>query len=44
MLRSRHLLGIADLQPDEIALILDTAEAMTEIDGSDEVAVESERA
>jgi aspartate carbamoyltransferase catalytic subunit len=31
MLRSRHLLGIADLGPDEIALILDTAEAMTEI-------------
>jgi aspartate carbamoyltransferase catalytic subunit len=31
MLRSRHLLGIADLVPDEISLILDTAEAMTEI-------------
>ncbi|HEY2433792.1 MAG TPA: aspartate carbamoyltransferase catalytic subunit [Vicinamibacterales bacterium] len=31
MLKSRHLLGIADLGPDEIALILDTAEAMTEI-------------
>src|SRR5687767_2788783 len=31
MLRSRHLLGIADLDPDEISLILDTAEAMTEI-------------
>src|SRR5918994_746665 len=31
MLRSRHLLGIADLEPGEIALILDTAEAMTEI-------------
>jgi aspartate carbamoyltransferase catalytic subunit len=31
MLRSRHLLGIADLESDEIALILDTAEAMTEI-------------
>ena len=31
MLRSRHLLGIADLDPGEIALILDTAEAMTEI-------------
>jgi aspartate carbamoyltransferase catalytic subunit len=29
--RSRHLLGIADLEPDEIALVLDTAEAMTEI-------------
>ncbi|HET7694890.1 MAG TPA: aspartate carbamoyltransferase catalytic subunit [Vicinamibacterales bacterium] len=31
MLRSRHLLGIADLTPDEITLVLDTAEAMTEI-------------
>jgi aspartate carbamoyltransferase catalytic subunit len=31
MLRSRHLLGIADLAPDEIDLILDTAGAMTEI-------------
>jgi aspartate carbamoyltransferase catalytic subunit len=31
MLRSRHLLGIADLTPEEIALILDTAGAMTEI-------------
>ena len=31
MLNSRHLLGIADLTPDEIALILDTAGAMTEI-------------
>jgi aspartate carbamoyltransferase catalytic subunit len=31
MLRSRHLLGIADLEPDEIVLILDTAEAMMEI-------------
>ena len=31
MLRSRHLLGIADLESDEISLILDTAEAMTEI-------------
>ena len=31
MLKSRHLLGIADLEPDEIALILDTAGAMTEI-------------
>ena len=31
MLRSRHLLGIADLEPAEISLILDTAEAMTEI-------------
>ena len=31
MLKSRHLLGIADLEPAEITLILDTAEAMTEI-------------
>src|SRR5215213_6067322 len=31
MLRSRHLLGIADLDPDEITQVLDTAEAMTEI-------------
>jgi aspartate carbamoyltransferase catalytic subunit len=30
-LRSRHLLGIADLGADEIALVLDTAEAMKEI-------------
>jgi aspartate carbamoyltransferase catalytic subunit len=30
-LRSRHLLGIADLDPDEIDLILDTAVAMKEI-------------
>jgi aspartate carbamoyltransferase catalytic subunit len=30
-LRSRHLLGIADLDAGEIALILDTAEAMKEI-------------
>ncbi len=30
-LRSRHLLGIADLAPDEIELILNTAEAMKEI-------------
>ncbi|HEY7058790.1 MAG TPA: hypothetical protein VH458_19795, partial [Vicinamibacterales bacterium] len=30
-LRSRHLLGITDLEPDEIRLILDTAEAMQEI-------------
>lgn len=30
-LRSRHLLGIADLDPSEIDLILDTAEAMKEI-------------
>src|SRR5471030_1137395 len=30
-LRSRHLLGIADLEPDEILLILDTALAMKEI-------------
>jgi aspartate carbamoyltransferase catalytic subunit len=31
MLRSRHLLGIADLEPDEITLILDTAGSMTDI-------------
>jgi aspartate carbamoyltransferase catalytic subunit len=31
MLKSRHLLGIADLTPGEIELILDTAGAMTEI-------------
>src|SRR5258708_39212251 len=31
MLKSRHLLGIADLEPAEISLIVDTAEAMTEI-------------
>ena len=30
-LRSRHLLGIADLDPDEIDLVLDTALAMKEI-------------
>jgi aspartate carbamoyltransferase catalytic subunit len=30
-LRSRHLLAIADLAPEEIALVLDTAEAMKEI-------------
>jgi aspartate carbamoyltransferase catalytic subunit len=30
-LRSKDLLGIADLTPDEISLILDTAEAMKEI-------------
>jgi aspartate carbamoyltransferase catalytic subunit len=30
-LRRKDLLGIADLSPDEIALILDTAEAMKEI-------------
>src|SRR6186713_1390928 len=30
-LRSRNLLGIADLSPEEITLILDTAEAMKEI-------------
>ena len=33
MLKSRHLLGIADLTADEIRLILDTAEAMKEIGG-----------
>src|SRR5690349_16383688 len=32
-LKSRHLLGIADLDADEITLILDTAEAMKEIGG-----------
>src|SRR5919204_15071 len=31
MLRSRHLLGIADLDAEEIQRILDTAEAMKEI-------------
>jgi aspartate carbamoyltransferase catalytic subunit len=31
MLKSRHLLGIADLSPEEIGLVLDTAEAMKEI-------------
>ncbi len=30
-LRSRHLLGIAGMTPDEIALVLDTATAMKEI-------------
>jgi len=30
-LRAKDLLGIADLEPDEIALVLDTAEAMREI-------------
>lgn len=30
-LRSRHLLSIADLTPDEVLLILDTAEAMREV-------------
>ena len=30
-LRHKDLLGIADLTPDEILLILDTAEAMREI-------------
>src|SRR6478609_514851 len=32
-LKSRHLLGIAGLDADEITLILDTAEAMKEIGG-----------
>ena len=32
-LKSRHLLGIAGLEPDEITLILDTAVAMKEIGG-----------
>jgi aspartate carbamoyltransferase catalytic subunit len=30
-LRGRHLLGIADLSPEEIVLILDTADAMKEV-------------
>ena len=30
-LRSRHLLSIADLSPEEIVFILDTAEVMKEI-------------
>ncbi|HEY6359539.1 MAG TPA: aspartate carbamoyltransferase catalytic subunit [Vicinamibacterales bacterium] len=30
-LRSRHLLGIADMMPEEISLVLDTAVAMKEI-------------
>jgi aspartate carbamoyltransferase catalytic subunit len=30
-LRHKHLLGIADLSPDEIVLVLDTAEAMKEV-------------
>ena len=30
-LKSKHLLGIADLSPEEIVLILDTATAMQEI-------------
>jgi aspartate carbamoyltransferase catalytic subunit len=30
-LKGRHLLGIADLTPEEIVLILDTAEAMKEV-------------
>src|SRR5215204_4356469 len=30
-LHGRHLLGIADLSPEEIVLILDTAEAMKEV-------------
>jgi aspartate carbamoyltransferase catalytic subunit len=30
-LRSRHLLGIAELDPDEIQLVLDTATAMKEV-------------
>jgi len=30
-LRSRHLLGIEELDPDEIGLILDTATAMKEV-------------
>ena len=34
-LRSKDLLGIADLTPEEISLILDTAEAMQEIGSRD---------
>jgi len=30
-LRSHHLLGIAELEPDEISLILDTAESLAEV-------------
>src|SRR5215213_5564628 len=30
-LRHKHLLGIADMTPEEIVLVLDTAEAMKEI-------------
>jgi aspartate carbamoyltransferase catalytic subunit len=30
-LRSRHLLGMAELEPDEVQLVLDTASAMKEI-------------
>ena len=33
-LRHKDLLGISDLTPDEILLILDTAEAMREIDST----------
>jgi len=32
-LRSRHLLGIAELDPDEIVAILDTAESFAEVSG-----------
>ncbi len=32
-LRSRHLLGIAGMEPDEIQLVLDTAETMLEVSG-----------
>ena len=32
-LRSRHLLGIAELEPDEIVAILDTAESFAEVSG-----------
>ncbi len=34
-LRSKDLLGISDLTPDEITLILDTADAMKEITGDE---------
>ena len=30
-LKHKHLLGIADLSPEEIVLVLDTAEAMKEV-------------
>ena len=42
-LRGRHLLGISDLSPEEITLILDTAGAMREVgerDGVDEVVLQ----
>ena len=43
-LRSRHLLGIEDLEPDEIELILDTADAMKEIgDAADQEGADAAR-